>query len=809
MGSELEHLSDRESPAAPARSTAIGATQKRVVPRLGVRSLAPTDAIQTKMARGAQPPEAPTQTERGPTFHVGRAGDRAEREADRIADGVSAVRTTGAASADSLGGRPAPASVATRINRMQATGAAVDAAAGRIASRIGVDTGSLRIHRGVGADQLSRSLGASAFTVGTDVFFRSGTYDTSSEHGRHLVAHEFAHVRQHQRSQTDDSIHRHMAPIGKVRTDRRLTGAKQKWRWETYMSKAQLQRRDVVLKRIMLAANVPELEAVYRIKRVRYVMYDPDSGAPAPHPDVEGNPAKAMPDGTVYFNIGLADWYEDDGRANAEFIRSTIIHETIHAVAGPNHPVGASTADLGSATSAGLQEIDSLKPGDVRHSVDEAATERLALRLFDEVYGQDMTYISNYHVTVASKGVISDAAFQPLQPADAEKIPAAWTRDMVAIVETVLGLRPGGLDALYFGDHDRAKELIGKHRAEIHRRWGEHIDQEAAVRRENPFVTKAQFEKCARVAIAQVQQGWYSTTPPSADQLLGLVKAGLPLGLHPVADREKTKLLGWWSLVQSERSAAPTAPLPAMPAIADALGAGGLDFSLIERIKGELGIDDSGRTVADQLKVVLVPAVSGFSTGSLVRPVTVKWGDKLDTYPDNHLYNIPADFKAKNLAEILGAGDPKKPARAHLAEAYHGGGYEENGRLVLVSNNDPRTLLHEIGHYRQDLDYGSTESTVTTIILEYHNVVLHENRAREGGGIADNDYIRTRYGNTAGPSGKTWDDLLADAQSCGKPRDLVALSEIESGLGDARHAPLAATIKQNLVDEYFERKGTP
>jgi hypothetical protein len=52
------------------------------------------------------------------------------------------------------------------------------------------------VHDDTGADDAARRIDALAFTRGNDIYFRSGSYDPTSEPGRHLLAHELAHVAQ-------------------------------------------------------------------------------------------------------------------------------------------------------------------------------------------------------------------------------------------------------------------------------------------------------------------------------------------------------------------------------------------------------------------------------------------------------------------------------------------------------------------------------------------------------------------------------------------------------------------------------------
>jgi hypothetical protein len=54
--------------------------------------------------------------------------------------------------------------------------------------------GDVRVHSGTEADALARSVGAIAFTTGSDIFFRNGAYSEGSSGGKHVLAHELTHV---------------------------------------------------------------------------------------------------------------------------------------------------------------------------------------------------------------------------------------------------------------------------------------------------------------------------------------------------------------------------------------------------------------------------------------------------------------------------------------------------------------------------------------------------------------------------------------------------------------------------------------
>ncbi len=61
-------------------------------------------------------------------------------------------------------------------------------------SEFGADFSNVRVHTGTQAVQMSQDIGAQAFTHGSDIYFNQGKYDTNSNSGRHLLAHELTHT---------------------------------------------------------------------------------------------------------------------------------------------------------------------------------------------------------------------------------------------------------------------------------------------------------------------------------------------------------------------------------------------------------------------------------------------------------------------------------------------------------------------------------------------------------------------------------------------------------------------------------------
>jgi Domain of unknown function (DUF4157) len=87
--------------------------------------------------------------------------------------------------------------VADRIGAAESSGHELDSPVReRVADALGADPGPVRIHTDAEADDLSQTVGATAFTSGRDVFFRDGAFDPGSPEGFELLVHESTHVLQ-------------------------------------------------------------------------------------------------------------------------------------------------------------------------------------------------------------------------------------------------------------------------------------------------------------------------------------------------------------------------------------------------------------------------------------------------------------------------------------------------------------------------------------------------------------------------------------------------------------------------------------
>ncbi len=61
-------------------------------------------------------------------------------------------------------------------------------------AQFGQDFSNVRVHQGSQSTVAARAVGATAFTVGNDLFFAPGNYQPHTESGNKIIAHELTHV---------------------------------------------------------------------------------------------------------------------------------------------------------------------------------------------------------------------------------------------------------------------------------------------------------------------------------------------------------------------------------------------------------------------------------------------------------------------------------------------------------------------------------------------------------------------------------------------------------------------------------------
>lgn len=134
-----------------------------------------------------------------------RKPGRAEAMPERADGAARPVPLAGLArsadlSADPLGGTAASPDIVAVLRSRAGQGSALPAQlAEPIGAALDTDLSSVRIHADAEADTLARSVQATAFTYGADIYFSQGSYAPASAAGQHLIAHELSHVAQHAR----------------------------------------------------------------------------------------------------------------------------------------------------------------------------------------------------------------------------------------------------------------------------------------------------------------------------------------------------------------------------------------------------------------------------------------------------------------------------------------------------------------------------------------------------------------------------------------------------------------------------------
>jgi len=133
---------------------------------------------------------------------VSAIGSAVSSTASSIGRALFKEREGGAQDAD-------PAAIKDQLG----SGRSLDGASkSRMESAFGANFSKVRIHTDAKAHELSNSLNARAFTIGSDIAFGSGEYNPGTPVGDALIAHELAHVTQQRGAES-------AAPLQKHRTD--------------------------------------------------------------------------------------------------------------------------------------------------------------------------------------------------------------------------------------------------------------------------------------------------------------------------------------------------------------------------------------------------------------------------------------------------------------------------------------------------------------------------------------------------------------------------------------------------------------
>jgi Domain of unknown function (DUF4157) len=874
-----------------------------------------------------------------PRLEVGRVDDPLERDADRVADLVMrALRSPGPSRSHDLDEQGDEAD--RRIQRSDVPGVVRGPVGGDIEGRIrratrmdvggpdggvldpdtvdriqrsagggrpldparretlegafGADFSSVRVHEDSG---LAPELGATAFTHGSDIHFARGAYAPERSDGLHLLSHELAHtvqqgaapLRSGGTSARNDAaqssaptarrstqiLQRHFIPMpGALKAPQIL---KPKQRWSVFGGKDSVLRYDELKKiKATIAAAIPpdsKPSPQERVDRVR-IETVPARFMPAAYQEV---PAKTESSGVIFFNWECPDYFRVDGTPDPDKVRSTVIHEFFHAV---------------SSGSTGLQpSADLLDPaGGIAKSQlqpDEAVTEILAVRAYEAVFGADKPYLTGYFVT-ASKGVASSVDSATAEIAKQERLPVAWTGDMVKVLQSVLSISEDDLIKMYFSDPGAFKTLTSPPgvKQAIIEKWNHVIGVSTVENRDILSSDHKQRFLIDAITPAVAKRLAEAATPDDQIRVMQFAAAerGAPVDTSPAAVGDLTFSAAYVKRVMGEKdfknavlqqaalvrqTAATSGPTLAIKYPGEQQLVTSSDYTIrtdvsddVNNVRVNVSDEPSWRQARHETEAwftdvrvadlpegpVEIVAEAWTEQGrraeerrtfqnqraegptgaspidpkivqdhlallGVTRPVRIiavpkskkvgaktvayKLGDAISTYPRAYAYGLSGAELSKSLGDLVGAPPAKnnESAFAYVGEFFAGAGYESAHDLVVVNadRNSSRAMLHELGHFKQDLT-GATEANTHVYVLEYHNVLLHEN--------LDDEELRTSYGTVPlNPSRKTWNDLRADVAQW--PATLSLLDDIEAALKTAKYKAIADVIKANLVAEFF------
>jgi hypothetical protein len=175
---------DQDKTDEQAQLARLLASQQKLFGQSTLLPLKPGDKPKTVDVPKAEPSEQPKEREEAPVQR-----EPASTAVAPVAD------TSGVDGAVRGGGRPLDA--ATRRS---------------MEARFGYDFSSVRIHDDAAASSAADDVSATAFTVGEDIVLGGG-YDPTTPRGRHLIAHELAHVVQQRGAGQSEGEHLHRRSI--------------------------------------------------------------------------------------------------------------------------------------------------------------------------------------------------------------------------------------------------------------------------------------------------------------------------------------------------------------------------------------------------------------------------------------------------------------------------------------------------------------------------------------------------------------------------------------------------------------------
>jgi hypothetical protein len=149
------------------------------------------------------------------SLEISSPNDPDEQEADQVARSVVSGESAEIHGTGSTINRKAEGSSETtpefqsKLESSKGGGQSLDdSTKSEMESKMGADFSGVKIHTGSEAQRMSESINAKAFTHGQDVYFKQGEFNTNSQGGKELLAHELVHTVQQGEGKVKPKIQR-------------------------------------------------------------------------------------------------------------------------------------------------------------------------------------------------------------------------------------------------------------------------------------------------------------------------------------------------------------------------------------------------------------------------------------------------------------------------------------------------------------------------------------------------------------------------------------------------------------------------
>lgn len=567
------------------------------------------------------------------------------------------------------------------------------------------------------------------------------------------------------------------------------------------------------------------------------------------------SPAMAIP-GKVLLDARSTSFFTTQGEVHKDAIRSTVVHEMFHAAA-INHESMRDPAEVANVAQQGTMAIPEraglITSGKLGHeaktSVDEIVTDWFAQKVMERVFPTAL-YTSGYwsRVDPAQKpeGGSSDAM--------THDAPIFWSGELADILLQELAIDQNELLRMYLRDHAKMKRLVDAKTAEI----GSAVlkKKEQVLRAKSPSTTLEGLRDLITVVIEERTQELQSMKDSNVQlaRLGALLKQkGINTALAGEAKEfAKTKLAEAAPIATAAAAPAAAAAVAAGPETTAFVTAGfeneldwyrvspsGLLYFTLKTphpevdtqgwakaaeelenqrfpadvfARRQIPVPPLARKAQPAARAVVAAAPAKVNQSHIeaackqlalapdaaanLKFLVVAASDRSDkrfnAYPAEQRYGALPDESFTSLGATLeNAGD-------HLA-TFGGAAYEAVHQIGFVLQKDQDSYyhyLHEIGHFKQERAGISEKNVKNTMLLEYHNFLLHEN---------DPTHLRTRYGTESKAIGIGLDMQDLQADIAGDAISERVLREIEDKIKDMKPA-LRELIRRNLVTEYFHKK---